>query len=165
MKSLLRNTWIISFLLILGISLFPDNICLAQNDLTVDGFNIMPELTDTGVAKVNEKINDIWTSWWKVWDKYNESVSELSTSEQIASWIMSRDTIMNYLVFVVQFLSQLWLAIWAVFIMYAWYKYMLSVFQWGKTPISAIKNAIIWILIIIFSYAIMRGLTSLIWLT
>ncbi len=165
MKSFLKNIWIISFLLILGLFLLPNNFCIAENDLTVNGFNIIPELDDTEIADINGQISTIWSSWWKVWSNYNNAASNLSTSQQIASWIMNRDTIMNYLVFVVQFLSQLWLVVWAIFIMYAWYKYMLSVFESGKTPTSSIKNAIIWILIVIFSYAIMRTLTSLIWLT
>jgi hypothetical protein len=72
---------------------------------------------------------------------------------------------MNYMVHIIQFLSQLGLVVWTIFIMYAGYKYIISVLNSQKTPSSTIKNAIIWILIIIFSYAIMRILTSFIWLT
>ena len=135
-----------------------------ENDLEVDWFEIMPRLETWQVEKVNKKIEDIWKTPGKVREKYNNAAKSLKTSEQIASWIMNRDTIMNYIVFVVQFLSQLGLLVWACFIMYSWYKYMLSVFNWGKTPWSTLKNAIIWVLIVVFSYAIMKILTSIIWL-
>jgi hypothetical protein len=47
-------------------------------------------------------------------------------------------------------------------IIYAWYIYASSAFNgsdasWGK---KAITNAIIWILVIVFSYAIMKLITS-----
>ena len=136
-----------------------------ESDLNVDGFSIMPELDNTEKKNINDKIVEIWQTWWWVRDKYNETASKLETSEQIASWIMNRDTIMNYLVFIVKFLSQLWIAVGVIFIMYAGYKYMISVFSWWKTPSSTVKNAIIWVIIVIFSYAIMKTLTSLIWLS
>ena len=165
MKKFLRNIRLILFISFFAVLLAPNNICLAQDDLTVNGFDIIPELNEEEIGEINEKIKRIWSEWWHVWDHYNDEASQLSTSKQIASWIMNRDTIMNYLIFVVQFLSQLWLVVWAVFIIYAWYNYMLSVFKWWQTPTTTIKNAILWVLVVIFSYAIMRVLTSLIWLT
>jgi hypothetical protein len=83
---------------------------------------------------------------------------------QLASGIMNRDTIMKYLEFIVKFLSQLWMAVWVIFIMFAWYKYMVSIFNWQKTWAGTIKNAIIWVIIVIFSYAILKTLTSLVWI-
>lgn len=138
-----------------------------SNELEVDWFEIMPKLEPDEIADVNTKIKQIWEAPGKVREKYNETAnsSGFTTSKQIASWIMNRDTIMNYIVFIVKFLSQLWLLVWAWFIMYAWYKYMLSVFNWWKTGSSTLKNAIIWVIIVIFSYAIMRIFTSIIWLT
>ena len=75
---------------------------------------------------------------------------------------MDRDVIIDYLKFVVKFLSEAWLAVWVIFIMLAWYKYMIAVFNWLKAPTGTIKNAIIWVIIIIFSYAILKTLTSLV---
>lgn len=163
-KFLSKNIWLILIILIFGIFLLPNNI-YAQNDLEVDGFNIMPELDEDEMANVNNQIEIVWSKWWEVWNNYNKAASEMKTSEQLASWIMNRDTIMNYLIFFVQFLSQIWLVVWTVFIMYAGYKYMLSAFGKGGVSSKIIINAIIWVLIIIFSYAIMRILTSIIWLT
>lgn len=151
-------------------TLWFSNIVEAQaagSDLKVEGFNILPELTDKQISEINEKIDEIWSEWWVVQKKYYKASTELTAAQQIDSWIMNWDTIMNYLVFIVQFLSQLGLVVWAGFIIYAWYQYMSSAFSgWkvgkGKT---AVTNAAIWILIVIFSYAIMRTLTSIIWLT
>jgi hypothetical protein len=163
MKKLIKRIWIIWIIAIFNILSLPNFITTAQN---VDGFNIIPELTEEEAIKANQKIKEIWSTWWEVMNKYREvAAKDFTIEQQLATWVMNRDTIMNYLVFVIQFLSQLWLLVWVVFIMYAWYKYMVSVFEGWKTPSSTVKNAIIWVLIIIFSYAIMRILTSLIWLT
>lgn len=162
---MLRKTWIFLIMWFLSVFVMPYSV-LAQ-DLEVDGFNIMPELTQGEVGIVNEKITTIWSEWWHVWEKYNKVAEDKSftTSQQIASWIMNWDTILNYLVFVVQFLSQLWLVVGVVFIMYAGYGYMLSVFKGWKVPTETVKNAIIWVIIVIFSYAIMKTLTSFIGLS
>ena len=138
---------------------------LQESDLKVNWFNILPELDKDEISKVETAIGTIWQSWWKVMENYVIEAEKLSTSQQIASWIMNWDTIYNYLVFVVQFLSQLWLVVWVVFIMYAGYMYMVSVFKWWKVPTETVKNAIIWVIIVIFSYAIMKTLTSFIGLS
>ena len=157
--------WLTIFTLIFSIFSLSINTSIAD-DLVVDGFNIIPELSDDETKEANEKIDEIWKVWWHVMEKYRQVASnDFNTSQQLATWVMNRDTLMNYLVFVIKFLSQLWLLVWTIFIIYAWYKYMVSVFESWKTPSSTIKNAIIWVLIIIFSYAIMRILTSIVWLT
>lgn len=165
MTKLLKKIWIIITFAVITTTNIPCHTFAAEEDIEVDWFNIIPEIEDT--TDINKHIKEIWESWWNVRKKYNEvaSSADFSTSEQISSWIMNWDTIMNYLVFIVQFLSQLGLVVWAVFIMIAWYKYAVSLFQWWKVPSSTVKNAIIGIFIVIFSYAIMRILTSFIWLT
>lgn len=168
LTNLLKNFtkfWINILIITCCTLLFTNNIYAQSNDLEVDWFNILPELTEEDISDINNKIKTIWNTWWRVWEAYNNAASGMSTAKQISSWIMNWDTIMNYLVFIVKFLSQLWLVVGTWFIMYAWYKYMLSVFEWWKTPSETIKNAIIWVIIVIFSYAIMRILTSIIWLT
>ena len=163
----MRKKTLIWFILafITSVTCFPIIANASESDLDVDWFEIMPKLNDAQLEKVNKTIDAVWREWGKVRQNYNSGAEDLKTSEQIASWIMNRNTILNYIVFVVKFLSQLWLLIWAAFIMFAWYKYMLSVFGWTKTPGSTLKNAIIWVIIVIFSYAIMKTLTSIIWLT
>jgi len=154
------------FMLLFFVFLFLPTVTNAESsDLDVEWFEIMPKLEPEQVKKVNDAISGVASEWWKVREHYNKEADGLETSEQLASWIMNRNTIMNYIVFVVRFLGQLWLLVWAGFIMFAWYKYMISVFNWWKTPSSTLKNAIIGVLIVIFSYAIMKILTSIIWLT
>lgn len=132
---------------------------------SIDGIQIIPELEGDELTKVQQATQRIWQTWWNVMDTYNAEAEKLTTEQQLASWIMNRDTIVNYLVYVIKFLSQIWLVVWVVFIMYAWYRYMISVFNGWKTPSTTIKNAIIWVIIVIFSYAIMKTLTSLVWLS
>lgn len=161
-------TWIIKLsIFIISLSFLPLFTNAADSDLEVDWFEIMPKLKPEDVTTVNEKIKEIWSVGWEVRERYNETADDkdFKTSQQIASWIMNRDTLMNYLVFIVQFLSQLWILVWAIFIMYAGYKYMLSVVNKWKVSSSTLRNAIIWIIIVIFSYAIMKILTSIIWLS
>lgn len=155
-----KKIWLLILLLvwIFGFSFY-------TNAQSIDGIQIIPELEDEEIEEINEAIDRIGKTGGKVREKYNAAASGMSTSQQIASWIMNRDTLVNYLVYVVKFLSQLWIVVGVVFIMYAWYKYMISVFAWWKTPTSTIKNAIIWVIIVIFSYAIMKILTSLVWLS
>lgn len=164
----LKRTFTIIVILLFWFTLLP-NISFADEggDLNVDWFNILPEIEDDNLPALQTKIERIWSEWWHVWDHYNDEADLLSdnTEWQLATWIMNRDTIMNYLVFIVQFLSQLWLVVWTVFIMYAWYKYMISIIYWKWSPSGTLSNAIIWVIIVIFSYAIMKTLTSLIWIS
>ena len=127
--------------------------------------SIVPKLSEEEVEHTNRRIKLLWSRWWEFWKNYLLASDDLSFFERLASWILTRDDIPNFLVLVVNFLSQLWLVVWVVFIMYAGYKYIVSVFNWGKLPSSTVKNAIIWVIIVAFSYAIMRILTSIIWLT
>lgn len=160
----LKKIWL-SCLILAWVFGFSLHIYAQNNDLQVDWFNIIPELSDSQLNEAENAIVEVWKNWWKVMDTYREKADELSTSQQLATWIMNRDTIMDYLVFIVKFLSQLGLTIWAWFIIYAGYKYMTSVFNWWKTSPDMVKNAIIWILIVIFSYAIMKTFTSIAWLS
>ena len=157
------------FIIITALSAFCiisySNITNAASNLKVKWFNIMPEISAKDTARLNAEITEIGSVGWHVWENYNDAAGRIPTDSQVASWIMNRDTIMNYLVFIVQFLSQLGLVVWAAFIMYAGYKYIVSLFEWWKVPSATVKNAIIWILIVIFSYAIMKILTSFIWLS
>ena len=130
----------------------------------VEWLTITQRLTEWEAKHTNRRIRFLWTHAWEFWDNYQKAHQDLNFWERLASGILQIDDILNYMVFVVWFLSQLWIVTWTIFIMYAWYKYMISVFNWGKAPNSTLKNAIIWVIIIIFSYAIMRSLMAIIWL-
>ncbi len=125
-------------------------------------FEIIPQATDD----VSSDVKNIWEEWGKVRENYNKKAEDYQTKWAIwnamASWVFTRSTIIDYIVYLIRFLSQLGLLIWAVMIIYAWYIYASSAFtgkdaSWGK---KAITNAIIWVLIITFSYAIMKLITS-----
>ena len=133
---------------------------LAQQ--TTNDFEIIPEATSGG--KVTTAVDAVGQTGGNVWKAYNEKAAALSGSvgDQIASGIMTRDTLLDYVVYLVRFLSQIGIFIGVVMIIYAGYLYASSIFEsWnmakGKT---AITNAIIGVLVIAFSYAIMKLLTS-----
>jgi len=162
-KKLLKKIWLSIVIGICSFAVIPNHI-YADDTESITDFNIMPKLEDKEIEDVNKEVESIGQNGWHVWEKYNDVAPTFTTSQQVASWIMNRDTIMNYLVFIVQFLSQLGMAVWLIFIMYAGYKYMTNVFK-GKTWKQPLINTILWIVIIIFSYAIMKILTSFVWLS
>lgn len=161
-RKIIKKIWIFIALSIFSFFILPNITNAGDDEIPIDGFNIIPELESWEVEEIWKNVEEIWKNPWKVWDKYNEIAAsdDFTTSQQLSSWIMNRDTILNYLTFIIKFLSQLWLLVWTIFIMIAWYKYVVSLFNWWKVPSESVKNAIIWIIIVIFSYAIMRILTS-----
>lgn len=161
-RKIIKKIWIFIALSIFSLFILPNITNAGDDEIPIDGFNIIPELESWEVEEIWRNVEEIWKNPWKVWDKYNEIAASdnFTTSQQLSSWIMNRDTILNYLTFIIKFLSQLWLLVWTIFIMIAWYKYVVSLFNWWKVPSESVKNAIIWIIIVIFSYAIMRILTS-----
>lgn len=142
------------------------NFYANADDIDVAWLAISKELTTWEVEHTNQRINFLWSISGKFWENYHKAHEDLNLWERIFWWILEIDDIINYMVFVIKFLSQLWLLVWAFFIIYAWYKYMTNILLWSKAvPTTTVKNAIIWVIIVIFSYAIMRVLTSFIWLT
>lgn len=165
---LLKKLLLLSPILLISLLIFPVNNTIFAawnwNDIDVD-YYIIPKIEDESLEKIQEKTKQIWMTWWHVMETIRNVSKDLTTAECLSSWIMNRDCIMNYLVFVIKFLSQLWLIIWTWFIMYAGYKYMINVFGWNTIDKWMVTNAIIWVIIIIFSYAIMKTLTSIVWLS
>ena len=155
---MLRKTW--KFLIMWFLSVFVMPYSVLAQDLEVDGFNIMPELTDAEIGQINTKITRIWSEWWQVWKHYTDEAAQLTTSQQIASWIMNWDTLLNYVVYLMRFLNQIGILIGAIMILYAGYLYATSVFKlWDVNKAkNAIASAIKGVLIIVFSYAIWRAL-------
>ena len=128
-----------------------------------DTWTIIPKLSSWG--KVQKAVEKVWETPWKVWKNYNAQASGMNVWDSFASWIFSWDTIFNFLKHIATVLSQIGLVIWAWMIIYAWYKYAVWVFtgdasKWWK---DAVKWAIYWVLIVIFSYAIMKILLWMFW--
>lgn len=126
------------------------------------------EIIPKAKTDVVEPVEKIGNAWWHVWDEYNKAAADLQKTKdlwaQMASWIFTRDTLLDYLAYLIKFLSEIGIFVGACFIVYAGYLYATSVFTWNSNSTSdgnkAIKNAIVWVLVITFSYAIMKAITA-----
>ena len=159
MKRMIKKIILVLYIFLFSFFSFC-NVVLAEGEEDNDSFVIIPE------AKTEVNVQKIWKEWWKVWENYNKEYENLNKKwdlgAQVASWIVWWDTILLLIKYFVKFLSQLGLVIWALMIIYAWYIYATGVFSWNVSKATpAIKNAIIWIVIIIWSYAIMKILVHL----
>jgi len=157
------------FIVTLVISIFWFGVSFAQD---VD-FSILPEKIDdeqimkdvTAVWDVHNKDIDINDEYDSVWDKYKEIAHDKDGErrtlwDKLASGIINWDTLLDYVVYLIKFLSQLWLLIGAIMIIYAGYMYASSVFSSKEPSTDPIKHAITGIVVISFSYAIMKILTN-----
>lgn len=124
--------------------------------LADDDIAIIPEWDTTLAA---QKVKEV-SSWWNVWKIYRKIVDEenMSVWDQLASGIMNRDTILNYCVYIAKFLWEIALLAWAVAIIFLWYKRITKNIFWDAP--KWILLVIIWLLIIIFAYAIIKLIWS-----
>ncbi len=148
----LRKTLLLS-LLVLGCS----SAVFAQN------LEVIPQATN--MTQVKQDVTKVSSQWGKVRDNYNSfltGANRRSLSDQLASGIMDWNTILDYFARFVNYLSQLGIFIWACFIVYAGYIYATAVFGSWKVEKwkTAITNAILWVIIITFSYAIMKAVMA-----
>lgn len=129
---------------------------------------IIPE-TREKTEEIREIITDIWqiTASGSVIDRYNAKAEEIDKKGDLgtafSTGVFTRTTILNYLSYLMKFLSQLGLLIWGIMVVWAGYQYATVIFGTGSTneAKAAISYAIKGILVIIFSYAIFRALTSM----
>lgn len=120
-------------------------------------------LSDPGQAWDNfAEIYNQQAKWFGDKDK-NDKIKECSgLGAQLASGIMNRDTILCIAAQVVRFITNMAMVIWAAMIIYAGYMYATAVFNGGNAAKwwEAIKRAIIGIVVVIFSYAILNLLIN-----
>lgn len=126
----------------------------------------MPELSGGRITSGQQMIEQIWKTGGKVQETYREKAEALNGDlpMQMATGIMDRSTLLDYVVYLVKFLSQLWLFVGAIMIIYAGYLYAVSSLRDGTGTTEgkkAITYAIIGILVISFSYAIIKFLTAM----
>ena len=98
-----------------------------------------------------------WVSvWWHVLEEQRNLIKSWNMTlwDQLASWIMSRDTILDYCVYLVKFIWELALLIWALAIIYLWYKRITRNIFW-EAP-KGLTMVVVWILIVIFAYVIVK---------
>lgn len=99
-------------------------------------------------------------------DRYNEQAKDILDDWDIwlafETGVMNWDILLSYVAYVIRFINQLWILIWSIMILYAGYQYATSIFWWKVSNWNnAIKNAIIWIIVIVFSYAIWAWLEAM----
>jgi len=151
---------------ILSLSLF--SFWLAEDS----GWTLIPSAGENSESTVKTVDIYVWTrvEWNKttVWDNYkwaSENLVKDNVGLAFATGVFTWDTIFSYLKYIAKLLSQIGLVIWAAMIIYAGYKYAMWVFtqDTSKGWKDAIKWAIYGLLIVIFSYAIMRILLAMFW--
>lgn len=96
---------------------------------TENNFFIIPK--STNAAQESGYIHDIGSKAGNVTNRYRE-IAEMTgrkLGDQISSGIMSRDTLLQYIVYLVRFVSQVGILIGAVRIIYAGYIYATAIFN------------------------------------
>lgn len=138
-------------------------VTFARAGNTPDSFELIPEATSSYGDAVEDlgknKQQDFRNKYQYFADSFD---AKKEVGNQFASGIMSRDTIFLLLAQVVRVLSNMALVIGAGMIVYAGYLYVISVYAGDNAAKAngAIKYALIGIVVVIFSYAIIRILVS-----
>ena len=148
------------------ISFFLSSATFASLANTRNDLHIIPE-SQSSNQELDQKVKEIAKKPGQVIETYNQQAEDLSKKWDLgsafATWIFNRDLILLYIAYLVQFLSQLGMLIWWVLVVYAGYLYAGTIFNFGDVPWAkkAITQAIQGILVITFSYAILKILTSM----
>lgn len=159
-QHLFISLWCSAFFLLLGggfsVSATPNNL------------HIIPEKSWTD-AEVRADIQTIGNpnAWGSVLERYDRIANQLDAQGDLGGQLqrgtLTRNSLLNYASYLMKFLSQLGLLIGGIMILYAGYQYATTIFGYGSpsNAKAAISNAIIWVIVIVASYAIWRGLISL----
>ena len=140
----------------------------ADLDRTQNNLHIIPQTSYSKQATSNI-IKNIWDieSAGTVLERYSGAAAELEQKWDLGAafetGVFSWNIVISYLVYLLRFISQLGLLIWAVMILYAGYQYATFIFGfWDPSKAkTTINRAIQWVLILVFSFAIWRGLTAM----
>ena len=140
----------------------------ANLDRTQNNLHIIPQ-TSYSKQDTSNIIKNIWDieKWGTVLERYSGDAAELEQKWDLGAafetGVFSWNIVISYLVYLLRFISQLGLLIWAVMILYAGYQYATFIFGfWDPSKAkTTINRAIQWVLILVFSFAIWRGLTAM----
>ena len=154
-------------LFLLGIS-FLGLYSFADHERTENNLHIIPQTTYTK-EDTREIIKNIWDieSAGTVLERYSGAAADLEKRWDLGAafetGVFSWNIVISYLVYLLRFISQLGLLIWAVMILYAGYQYATFIFGfWDPSKAkTTINRAIQWVLILVFSFAIWGGLTAM----
>ncbi len=131
-------------------------------------FEIIPWATNSNVWQMVNNVRE----GWKVWEKYKDAAYgpettsnnkrvrpgwNLSLWDQFATGIMTWDTILDYVVYLVKFLWQLALLSWSLMLIYYGYKKATEHLKFN----GVIWKVVIWILVISFAYVIVKIIWSM----
>jgi len=172
---MLINIYILNIIMIYTLSkkiliwvLFLSLLSISYAQTPTNDFSIIPEKTNTNIWDI---VNKVWASWWNVMENYkniaywerNPDWTRKWTQlpdlwDQLASWIMTRDTLLDYVTYIVRFLLQLWLLIWAIVMIYLWYK---KITEFRDFKPMWLKYVIMWIAVLAFAYVIIKTLVSM----
>ena len=140
----------------------------ADLDRTQNNLHTIPQTSYSKQATSNI-IKNIWDieSAGTVLERYSGAAAELEQKWDLGAafetGVFSWNIVISYLVYLLRFISQLGLLIWAVMILYAGYQYATFIFGfWDPSKAkTTINRAIQWVLILVFSFAIWWGLTAM----
>ena len=140
----------------------------ADLDRTQNNLHIIPQ-TSYSKQDTSNIIKNIWDieSPGTVLERYSGAAAELEQKWDLGAafetGVFSWNIVISYLVYLLRFISQLGLLIWAVMILYAGYQYATFIFGfWDPSKAkTTINRAIQWVLILVFSFAIWWGLTAM----
>lgn len=127
-------------------------------------FELIPKTKTDGRADDAKRLWELWhkKDFWKEYNKYWETYAWQKEKDglwkMLASGIVTWDTILILLTRVIKFIANAALVFGSAMFIYAWYLYVASALAWDHTwkANDAIKNAVIWVVIVIFSYAIQK---------
>ncbi len=123
-----------------------------------DSFTLIPADNWDGENAVKDVLNGTDSFV----EKYKKEASKLSTAAQLNSGIVNFEGIMWFLVHLVRLLLDAAMVIGFLMIVYSGYIYASGVFTGNVTKgNNAIKNAVIGLLIVIFSYTIIKIVTAM----
>lgn len=144
--------------LIIGSSILPT---FADEDPATN-FTIIPQSSNKDTVTQQVKSLGSTDAAGNFWNKYRDAADNkvVDVGDQLASGILNRDTLLNYTVYLVRFMAQFALFVGALMVIYSGYNYAMAAFTGKQGSADPIRNAIKGILIITFSYALIRILTS-----
>ncbi|RKW19815.1 hypothetical protein D8B45_08340 [Candidatus Gracilibacteria bacterium] len=154
-------------LFLVGIS-FLGLYSFANLDRTQNNLHIIPQTSYTkqDTSNIIKNIGDI-EQGGTVLERYSGAAAELEQKGDLGAafetGVFSWNIVISYLVYLLRFISQLGLLIGAVMILYAGYQYATFIFGFGdpSKAKTTINRAIQGVLILVFSFAIWRGLTAM----
>ncbi len=134
-------------------------LCCGSMVFANNSFQIIPEAENSTKAdEVSKGLIEIKTDE-DFWDKYNSGADNLKLGDQIRSWAFSWKSVLDIGVYVLRFIMQIALVIGSAMVIKSWYEYALTargVKDGDKNFHSAIKNALIGLLVISLSYTIIK---------